>query len=182
MTKKEFLNHLTHQLTVLSEAERHDILNDYEEHFVAGYELGKSDEEIINSLGTPETIAKEILEDTEVEILASTQVDTTSQRNIGALIALLMFHALFGFWVLFAASMAIGSLLFASVVMLASPILYLVAIPWQGFTPYEFFIGLAMSGCGYFLMLGMWHLGKGVVFLVINHLKYLISLATGGSK
>ncbi len=47
--------------------ERQEILRDYEEHFRAGKEEGKSEEEIVHSLGDPYELAKEILQDHSLE-------------------------------------------------------------------------------------------------------------------
>ena len=191
MMKQGFLKELDHELSALSKQERDDILNDYEEHFTAGYEAGKSDEEIIASLGRPKDISQEILETSDVEVLikekevvvlGDSHVKVVTQRNIGALICLLIFHGLIGFWIFFAVAMTIMSIFFAGLVMLASPLLYVIAMPWQGFYLQDFFIGLAFSGCGYFIALGMWRLGKVVGRVVVNHVKYLASLATGGTK
>lgn len=44
-------------LDKISEAERADILYDYEEHFMVGKENGKTEEEICLELGNPKEIA-----------------------------------------------------------------------------------------------------------------------------
>lgn len=56
-TKKEFLERLAFRLSHLADAERDDILYDYEEHFQIGLERGESEEDIIRKLGNPSTIA-----------------------------------------------------------------------------------------------------------------------------
>lgn len=58
MTKSEFLKKLASNLKGLSEAERNDILYDYEEHFTIGMEKGRAEEQIADDLGDPRTIAK----------------------------------------------------------------------------------------------------------------------------
>ena len=185
MRKMEFLRKLDQELAMLGTKERDDVLNDYDEHFMAGYEAGKSDEDIINSLGTPEEIAQEILEDSNIEmpkqVEVLNQIEAPSQRNLGAFIMLLIFHALVGFWVLLSVGILIGALFFTGVVMLSSPVLYMVAIPWQGFRLYEFFLGLLFSGCGYFLTLGMWHVGKAFGRFITDHIQQMNHLA-GGRK
>ncbi len=65
--KIEFLQQLNASLKRLSEKERADILKDYEEHFTFGLEEGKSEEEIVASLGSPAQIAKELLADYHIE-------------------------------------------------------------------------------------------------------------------
>lgn len=61
MSKEGFLKELSSYLRKLPEEERQDILLDYEEHFQFGLEEGKTESEIIQSLGSPKVIAKELL-------------------------------------------------------------------------------------------------------------------------
>lgn len=63
MTKAEFLQTLERELHKLNEHERKEILYDFEEHFAAGFEEGKTEDEIAQELGNPKMIAKEILAD-----------------------------------------------------------------------------------------------------------------------
>lgn len=57
MTKVEFLQELYNHLSGFSPAERDEIIQDFEEHFSAGIELGKSEEQICEELGTPYSCA-----------------------------------------------------------------------------------------------------------------------------
>ncbi len=50
-----------HLLKDYLKKERADILKDYEEHFTFGLEEGKSEEEIVASLGSPAQIAKRVI-------------------------------------------------------------------------------------------------------------------------
>lgn len=61
MTKNEFLQELYNHLLSLPVAERDDILADFEEHFQAGAERGKSEEQICAELGSPYTCALQYL-------------------------------------------------------------------------------------------------------------------------
>ena len=61
MTKQELLQHLNVHLQALSAAEREDILADFEEHFQAGAESGKTEEQICAELGNPYTCALQYL-------------------------------------------------------------------------------------------------------------------------
>lgn len=54
----EYLNKLEKALRRLSEIDKQEILADYREHFEIGYEAGKTDEQIIESLGDPSELAK----------------------------------------------------------------------------------------------------------------------------
>lgn len=59
MTKSEYLNELYARLSFLPQQERMDIMHDYEEHFAAGAEKGKTEEQICSELGSPEMNARQ---------------------------------------------------------------------------------------------------------------------------
>jgi len=64
MSKNDFIDILRDYLKgSFSELEINDILRDYEEFFLNGELQGKSDEEIIKSLGSPKSIANELIEE-----------------------------------------------------------------------------------------------------------------------
>jgi hypothetical protein len=61
VNKEEFMREIEKALDKISEAERADILYDYEEHFMIGKENGKTEEEICLELGSPKEIANNYL-------------------------------------------------------------------------------------------------------------------------
>ncbi len=64
MSKNDFLDILRDYLKgTFSQLEINDILRDYEEFFLNGELQGKSDEEIIRGLGSPKSIAQELIEE-----------------------------------------------------------------------------------------------------------------------
>ncbi|MDU4890805.1 MAG: DUF1700 domain-containing protein [Clostridium sp.] len=64
MNKNDFLDILRDYLKgTFSQLEINDILRDYEEFFLNGELQGKSDEEIIRGLGSPKSIAQELIEE-----------------------------------------------------------------------------------------------------------------------
>lgn len=67
MTRNDFLNALYRELLYLSAKERQEIMQDYEEHFDAGLEQGKTQEEICRSLGDPKEIAQTYLQQSNEE-------------------------------------------------------------------------------------------------------------------
>jgi uncharacterized membrane protein len=58
MNKETFLTQLKRSLSGLPEAEKREILYDYEEHFRIGMEKGKSEEQIATALGNPRVLGK----------------------------------------------------------------------------------------------------------------------------
>lgn len=59
--KQQFLSQLEQLLRAVPEAERREIISDFESHFQEAYEAGRSEEEIFRSLGSERAIAREIL-------------------------------------------------------------------------------------------------------------------------
>jgi uncharacterized membrane protein len=57
MTKEQFLGELRSHLATGSDAERAEVMMDYEHHFASGLAAGRTEEEICNALGDPKTIA-----------------------------------------------------------------------------------------------------------------------------
>ncbi|MDT0049146.1 DUF1700 domain-containing protein [Listeria cossartiae subsp. cayugensis] len=66
MNKQDFLNELNQRLELLDPKERRELLSDYQEHFRNGIDAGKSEEQIVFDLGTPEEIATDILSERNI--------------------------------------------------------------------------------------------------------------------
>lgn len=62
MIKTEFLQQLYSYLSPLTPAERDEIIQDFEEHFSVGMESGKTEEQICDELGTPQSCAASYLQ------------------------------------------------------------------------------------------------------------------------
>lgn len=92
MNRVDFLNSLNSQLSRLSQAERTDILYDYEEHFAIGLEQGKTEEEIARSLGDPRLIARQFIADTFVKQATETKSFGNVVRAVFAIAGLGFFN------------------------------------------------------------------------------------------
>jgi uncharacterized membrane protein len=57
MTKVDFITRLNRAIDVLPYEDRKEILADYEEHFRVGFDNGKTESEICETLGVPEELA-----------------------------------------------------------------------------------------------------------------------------
>lgn len=68
MTKKQFIERLENELIENGVKNINDILNEYKNHFEEGKRVGKSEEEIFESLGSPEMIAREYTNSIEKEL------------------------------------------------------------------------------------------------------------------
>ena len=61
MNKNEFLNELERSLASLPAEERREIINDFQEHFQAGAENGKTEAQLCEELGDPKSCAAQYL-------------------------------------------------------------------------------------------------------------------------
>ena len=87
MNEKQYLTSLEKYLTKLNEKERADIIRDFEEYFESGRNEGKTVDEIIEGLGTPETLAEELLaayseEDFVEQVIVSTRQQSDITKNV----------------------------------------------------------------------------------------------------
>ncbi|MFM7680230.1 MAG: DUF1700 domain-containing protein, partial [Roseiflexaceae bacterium] len=106
MTKQQFLAELTKELDNLPADERRDIVRDYEEYFVDAELAGRSDAEVITTLGQPAQIAK--------QLMANRHLATAKK------------HLTFGSFL--KATLAVLSLTFFNVVFVLSPLMSIVGI------------------------------------------------------
>ena len=66
MNKRDFMNELYSLLSPIPEPERRDIMRDFEEHFSAGAEKGKSEEQLCRELGSPRQVALQFLSEEQL--------------------------------------------------------------------------------------------------------------------
>ncbi len=92
MSKEGFLKELSSYLRKLPEEERQDILLDYEEHFQFGLEEGKTESEIIQGLGSPKVIAKELLAMYRFDEMKKNPSTSNVTRAVMAAIGLSLFN------------------------------------------------------------------------------------------
>lgn len=182
MTKDQFFSKLNTSLKRLPSEEREDILQDFEEHFAAGIEKGKTEEEIIISLGSPEQIAKELVAIYRVERVE----ESTSAKNIlgaiGAVIGLGFFNLFIVLvpFILFAAIIISGWIVAVS--FIASPLLVVINIliyP-QIFAWFDIFLSIGLAGIGLFVAIGMYFVSRSFAKGFIRYLKYNIRMVKGG--
>lgn len=84
MDKSTFLKRLDERLRFLADAERKDILYDYEEHISAAMENGESEVEVISKLGSPELIARQY---TVSKVIKTAETNRTSGNILRAVLA-----------------------------------------------------------------------------------------------
>ena len=187
MTKSEFLNALSDALRGLPEEERKDILYDYEEHFAAALEAGKTEEEVAGTLGDPRVLAKNFKADYIVKQAEENKSVTNIFRAVFSVVSLGFFNVVFVIPPFFALAGVMIGLLAAAVGVTAAGLINffagLFALIIPGLTagiPHSFFaifLGLAITSLGLLFLIGVCCLArflyKGTVWYLKMNLKVI---------
>lgn len=190
MNKKEFLKELSILLNDLPSEERDEILFDYEEHFSIGHEEGKTDKEIIESLGNPRTIAKQYKASYIVNQAAANPSPSNILSAVFATIVLGFFNLVFvlgpflgvvGILIgLFGASIGIivgGFSLFLKIA-LGPALTSLISLP-VAFTlnpGASIFLGIGLTSLGLLFLIGNCFLTKWIYIGTIKYLKWNLKM------
>lgn len=191
MTKEEFLKELEKELNFLTDLEKREVLQDQEEFIREAVTNGRSEEEIINSLGTPKSFAEALRLEHKVKRIKDAPDTWSSLKEsltaTGVLFGLMPLSLLFIFGpgvVLFSFvfswfTVSLSVLLAASFCVLASFFVFFI-----GFGVLEFF-GIFFVSLG--ILLGslaslalLFALVKSIVNLFVRFLNWNISLLKGG--
>lgn len=185
MTKKDYLNTLYYHLKRLPEQEKQDIVAEYDNHFIEGMQDGKTEEEIITTLGDPKVIAKELVADSAV----SQVEETSSPRNmLAAILSVIALSFLNFVIVLGPVLMVLGFLVglaIASIVMIGLPVFLLWANHFydhiQLITP-DWFAAFGYFGLGLILYVLCFYLTKWTFILLIRYLKFNVNLVKRSAR
>lgn len=185
MSKKQFLLILKKHLWKLPKNEIDEILQDYEEYFMSGVEEGKIESKIVEALGSPKQIAKELN-----AVYAINKVEEKkSIRN--------MFTALFSIMGLSVMNCIIVIVsLFMMLLLTPFLLAYIIGVPIMILSPLiligmGFVNGFSTIGIGEILesikgliigsllaLLG-YYIGKSFIRLFIKYLRWNASIARG---
>ncbi|KIX91175.1 hypothetical protein TP70_04345 [Staphylococcus microti] len=179
MTKREYLNTLYYHLKYIPEQEKQDIVAEYDNHFIEGMRDGKTEEEIIATLGDPKAIAKELVADSTV----SQVEETKSARNmLAAVLSVIGLSFLNLVIVLGPLLTVLGILLgigIASIVMIGTPLILL----WVHFfydsiqlVTSDWYASFGYLGIGLMLYVLCFYLTKWTFILLVKYLKFNIKL------
>lgn len=188
MNKKEYLERLRALLKGLPADEVEDIIFDYEDHFNAGIEDGKNEEEIADALGDIKSISKQY----KVTASISNAEQNMSASNIfkailataglgffnlvfvlGPLLGVL--GTLFG---LFAASlgMVFGGL-FGFIITIFKPAIHGV-IYTSGDTAFSLFASVGVCSLGLLFFIANCYIARFLYKLILRYLKWNLEIIT----
>ncbi|WP_404452556.1 DUF1700 domain-containing protein [Virgibacillus necropolis] len=184
MNNKQFMNELESALKGLSDEERQDILRDFQEHFNIGLADGKTEEQIAESLGSPQHIAKELRATYHVEKMETTASSGNIFRALWAVIGLGFFNFVIVLGPFVALTVFVLSSWAGGIAFVASPILVLVnvMIHPSTFEWFDIFFSIMLSGAGLLIVIGLYFATKVLINLFVRYLKYNVSLVKGGLK
>ncbi|MCQ6268313.1 DUF1700 domain-containing protein [Fictibacillus sp. WQ 8-8] len=182
MVQNEFLSQLKDQLKELPEADRQDILYDYEEHFRLGLEEGKTEEEIAASLGQPKAIAKEVKAEFRVKEAKSKPSFESVVKAVLSTVSLGFFNLIFILGPFFAVVGVLLSIYAASIGLLLSPIAVLFGWGQLGGSA-NWLMGLfsivALLSAGVLLGVASIVLTRWFVRVLIKYLQFNVNIIKG---
>lgn len=184
MNKEQFLSQLNKSLQRLPASEREDILQDFQEHFEIGISTGKTEEEIAKGLGSPQQIAKEMIVTYRLEQVEETSSTGNILRAVWAVIGLGFFNLVIvlGPFLVLAGIILSGWLMGIS--FAAAPLLFVfnIAIYPAGFSMFEMFSSLLLSGIGIFIIIAMFYVTRWIAKGFIKYLNFNARMVKGGMK
>lgn len=176
MEQKTYLSTLAKRLKKLPKEEVREVLSDYENHFAFARSKGRSDSEIIQGLGEPQKIAKEILVQYEIIKADENPSLNSVSKAVFAAAGLGMLNLLF----VLAPFILILFILFAlyglGVFFLLSPGILLIQ---DGFTLIflkEIFLIFGLIGLGILIQLSAWKFSKLVYRYSIQYLTFNLKM------
>ena len=171
MNKDQYLSKLK---KMLPDYESQEILNDFEEHFTTGFAEGKTEEEIIQSLGDPVEIAKEY--GYKETITAKSPVGGRIIAFVGLiffdlLVGISRIASLFSVWI---SLWSVVVALFTGGIALIA-MMFIVAFPW-----YILLCGaIATLALGVLMGIGMIYVSKYAFKALVWYGRLHVRVATG---
>lgn len=183
MNQKEFLNKLQIELESRQISNIPDIIKDYEDHFFFGLAKGKSEQEISESLGDPDSIAKAFHTEKLVQNFKKQKSGPFPWKLAFQIIGKLLILAPFNLLILFFPGIPFFAVLFASWIitgaLLIMGISSLTAIPFlSALDPHLWwfltglFGSLSLISLALFLTLFLFWLTTSLLKILISYLEW----------
>ena len=189
MNKEKFLEDLKEKLKQLPKEDLDVLMQDFQDHFQIGLDEGRNEEDIIKSLGSPETIAKHV----KAYMLIEQAQDNSGIGNfIKALIATFsigFFNIVFisgiliGFCILlFAFFLAAGAIVFAGMLAIFSPFIspFIDTLSFGGIHPIViFFFGIGLTSFGILFFIADGYIARWFYHITLKYCKMNIKIIVG---
>ena len=188
MNKQEFLKRLKSELKHLQKEDLDAILEDYEEHFEIGLKEGRSEKELIRSLGNPKTIAKHVNADLLIKKAETKHSFTNISRAILAIFGLGFFNLIFVFGIFMGLlgvliglyGVTVGLVIGGIATLLIPFVAPFAANLYMGINPIAAVLtGIGITALGFLSLIGNVYITKGFYYLTLKYLKLNIKIITG---
>ncbi|MGC4378948.1 DUF1700 domain-containing protein [Fictibacillus sp. Mic-4] len=180
MTKKQFISELGNFIKKLPEGERKEIIYDYEEHFEMGMAEGKAEHEIANELGSPKTLAREILAQYHLSQAQSDKSMHNMMKALLAIVSLSFFNIVFLLMPIIVILVVYAVLCIASFAIATSGIGVLSPVFLQDISFMErLFMAMALTGFGVFMCIVMIYIGKFLYRMILNYARFNVRIVKG---
>ncbi|MDG0061974.1 DUF1700 domain-containing protein [Priestia sp. P5] len=185
MNKDQYLNLLKGNLRYMSEEEKNDIIAEYRTHFISSEKDKKDEQEIINQLGKPIEVAKEL---NAIYAINRVEEDKNMRSILKAVLSIMGLSVMnlcimfISFFVLLILLPFFLAYIIGVPIMLFSPIILVFMGVINGFHTiktediYEVIKGVIL---GSLLTVVGYYFGKNLFKLLIKNLKWNISMAKG---
>jgi uncharacterized membrane protein len=182
MNRKEFMEKLDNALTGIPKAEKKEVMRDYEDHFSIGLEKGRTEEEIVKSLGEPASIAKSIRAEYSITRAKREPGIKNIFRAMVTVAGLGVFNLIFVLIPLIVAIMLLFAAYIVAAAFIAVPFLMLVypasVTILSGDTPI-WMVGIGLHIIGDILLVVLLYLTKGFYKLIIAYLQMNVKIIRG---
>jgi uncharacterized membrane protein len=184
MDKTEYLRELRESLKGIPEDEKSELLSDYEEHIRMGLEEGRSEEELIQALGNPKELAKEI----RAAYLVKKAEETTSADNLFRALMATIGLGLFNIFIVLVPFLVLAAILVA---LFLAGVAFTVAGPASILLGPSSSAGIALisalffatgfSALGLLIIIGDYYVAQWLYEASIRYLKWNISIIRGNA-
>ncbi|MBM7663482.1 putative membrane protein [Bacillus mesophilus] len=176
-----FLKRLNDLLINVPEQDRKEMLYDFEEHFSIGFANGKTENEMIEELGDPAIIARDLLAEYKMTKTETVKSSPTIIKSIFAGSSLTFFNLIF---ILGPALGIFGiyvGLCGAAITLTLSPLALIGSLIFNGFEDFLFlfFASMVTFSLGILLSIAMIYLGKFLYRLALSYVKFNVRIIKG---
>lgn len=181
MTKDQFMNKLKQHLKKIPKQDLDDILWDYEEYFQNAQNDGKLEHEIVQSLGSPKQLAKELLATYYINEVQKYDSVGNIFRAVWAGVGLGFLNLIFILGPFIAMVATVAAFWITAFVFVLTPFLVILkaAISIESFIWFEFFLALSLAGIGILLLIGLYYISGMLKKWTIQYLKINVAIVKG---
>lgn len=185
MNKEQFLVELSIQLKKIPKKEREEILFDYAEYFEHALHRGRSEQDVIDSLGSPKKLAKELMADYHFEKAKTTHSYPSLFRAIYTSIGLGFFNLVFMLGPLIAIVAVIFAMYTVAGTFILTPFLVIINMIWDqslSQAMFNMFTSFILVGLGILLLVGMNKFSKAFFGWFTRYLESNFKIIKGERK